>query len=343
MEPQQPDKQGARGEAEEPKHTRGGFLEEEVSKPGGWGCSEASPTPGSRFAFETAGGQLLRERGPWAAGHFSGQVQEDSTHTHVPTERPGVQAQDSARLGQRGGGDLLGRKVQRVGQALSVRRGGAANANAILRGAGRGRLLAASLEAVASEKDADVADSLMVLQTDLEDGEGVFWEKDFQEGGAQGQSQRLSSSTERWWRRAGQEKAPGMEGSSGPEPGAEQLGRAEAGERPGRTQKSRAPGPLRSPPLLPLVWTVRAPPGCEPRRGHCLTCLCVLPLPNSLSTRTRGGEDAGAGSSLLLPPLTRLEERQPGPWVESFQASPQRRLAPSRWHIRTGTVEARTG
>ena len=65
----------------------------------------------------------------------------------------------------------------------------------------------------------------MVLQTDLEDGEGCFGEG-LPGGWAQGQSRRLSSTQGPWWRRAGPGKAAGMEGDSGPEPGAERLGRA---------------------------------------------------------------------------------------------------------------------
>lgn len=141
---------------------------------------------------------------------------------------------------------------------------------------------------------------LTVLQTDLEDGEGCLGEG--RPGGwAQGQSQRLSSTQRRWWRRAGQEKAPGMEGGSGPEPGAEQLGRAEAGERPGKDPEERGARATESP-LLCCLW-------CGPSGAPRMRAQEATVSPVSVSTRSP------------TPCPTDARRRRCGGWVSPAPAS----------------------
>lgn len=114
-----------------------------------------------------------------------------------------------------------------------------------------------------------------------------------------------------------------MEGGLGPEPGAEWLGQAVAGERPGKDPEERGARPTESPLLccLDLVWTVWCPQDESPG-GHCLTCLCVHTLPNSLSQGCTESEMQGLALP-LLPPSTCLG-RQPGPWVESLRGQTSR-------------------
>ena len=126
-----------------------------------------------------------------------------------------------------------------------------------------------------------------------------------------------------------------MEGGLGPEPGAEWLGQAVAGERPGKDPEERGARPTESPLLccLDLVWTVWCPQDESPG-GHCLTCLCVHTLPNSLSQGCTESEMQGLALP-LLPPSTCLG-RQPGPRVESLRGQTSGGRLTPQWAAQQG-------
>ena len=126
-----------------------------------------------------------------------------------------------------------------------------------------------------------------------------------------------------------------MEGGLGPEPGAEWLGQAVAGERPGKDPEERVPDPLRAPSSAALTW-------CGPSGAPRMKAQEATVSPVSVSTHSPTPCPRGARSQRCrgwLSPSCLLQHawedsRVPG-WSPSEARPPGGRLTP-HWAAQQG-------
>lgn len=172
----------------------------------------------------------------------------------------------------------------------------------------------------------------MVLQTDLEEDEGV-WEKDFREAGT-GSEPGAHPQHRALVERAGQDKAPGMEGGSG----GQSLGLSSwdglRPERPGKDPEEQGPRVTESPSLLSGV-DCPAPQDAA-KEGHCLHILHVHTLPNSCPPG-RAEAEITRGLVSSLPPSHAWKDSQRSLGGAPPEASPpgEADSPTAEWHIRT--------